>query len=709
MGFALALATTAAEAQTQSTTDTVVVTATKRSASVQDVPISINVYSGDSLRDTGVTEIKELSNQVPGVIFAQTATVPVISMRGFAGSATNPAYDPAVTLYWDGVYAGRARQLQTPFFDVARVEVLRGPQGALLGKNTSAGAISFVTAEPTEDLSMGLDTMYLFDREGVDVFGFVSGQIAPTLTGRLAIKYNHTEEGWLANSQFGGRGDPRFDSIAGRVTLAWEPTENFRNVFRYERTDFEQLGWNKTRIVSATTPLEDNVDWVRDVDDPRGRREGVWLEPQQAVNEATWDFGGGYSLVSITGFSAYDAESHSGAGAMTPEPLGARLLERFDQFSQELRVVSPTGGVVDWVAGLYYDTGNYDTDYFVYTAYDVADYFQQDFDTLSAYATGNVHLTDALTTTVGLRWTHTYKEAEFHQRVTGVAPGSVVDRDFYGEISTYRIDPSFSIQYEFTPDLMVYAAFSRGSKSGAFQNVNRVALASQFILQPESSENVEIGLRSQWGDWLTANFSIFQLTVDNLQTGQFIGSPPVLVNVNAGSARTRGVEWTINARPNDYVTINFNGAYIDGEYLEYMGAPCTYWETLAGCSSATGGANAAGRPLTVPNWTGSLSANVRVPISENLEVTFVPELNYRSEASIDAGGQNPFYGYQDATIKTNMRLGIGAQDEAWELALVGRNIFDELTVNSVYAFPGVGIVPHIDEGRSIGLQLSLRR
>lgn len=724
VGFALALAATPAIAQTD-TEDAIVVTATKREQSVQDVPISMNVFAGEALRETGINDIKELVAQVPGVNFAQSATIPVISMRGFAGSPTNPAYDPAVTLYWDGIYAGRARQLQTPFFDIARVEVLRGPQGALLGKNTAAGAMSFVTAEPTEEFTAGLDATYLFDREGEDVFGFVSGQIFPGLNARLALKYFHTEEGWLENASFGGRGDPRFDSIAGRVTLEWEPTENFRSIFRYEQTDFEQLGWNKARLPSAVIPLEQQVGFRRDVADPQGQQEGVWLEPWQAVNEATWDFGGGYSLVSVTGYSTYDAESYSGAGALNPEPLGSRLIEEFDQLSQEFRIVSPTGGAFDWVAGLYYDTGNYDTRYVVRSTFDgatsdpytVVSDFSQDYFTWSAYATGNAHLTEQLTATVGLRWTNTNKDADFVQEVTyeegidaGITPSpGVANRTMTGEISTYRVDPSFSLQYEVTPDFMVYAAMSNGSKSGAFQNVNRTAVQANFELEPESSQNFEVGVRSQWGDWLTANVSIFQLTVENLQSGQFVGTPPVLLNVNAGTARTRGVEWVINARPNDYVTVNFNGAYTEGEYLEYMGAPCTYYEALAGCTSAGGGANAAGRPLAIPNWTGALTAQIRMPLSDNLEVNFIPEFTYRSEASIDAGNQNPFYGYQDATIKTNLRIGIGNPDESWELALIGRNITDELTVNSIYPYPGVGIVPHIDEGRNVGLQLSLRR
>ncbi|BCW87562.1 Vitamin B12 transporter BtuB [Alphaproteobacteria bacterium SO-S41] len=727
VGFALSLVTVAgaqSKPAPEKVDEQVVVTATKRKESVQDVPISMNVFRGAALRDAGVTDVKELTASVPGVGFAQSATIPVISMRGFAGSPSNPAYDPAVTLYWDGIYAGRARQLQTPFFDIARVEVLRGPQGALLGKNTAAGAISFVTAEPTQELSAGLDTMYLFDREGVDVFGFVSGEIAPTLTARLALKYNHTNEGWLKNKSFGGRGDPRFDSIAGRFTLAWEPSENFRSIFRYERTDFEQLGWNKARLPSTVIPLEDQVDWVRDVANPQGQQEGVWLKPWQAVNEATWEFGGGYSLVSVTGYSAYKAESYSGAGAMNPEPLGSRLIEDFDQFSQELRVLSPTDGRFNWVAGLYYDTSNYDTDYTVRSIadtalsdpYTVLALFRQDGDTLSAYATGTFDITEAFSATVGLRWTHTEKHADYGQTVNyevGIDPGitpapGVINRVMTGDISTYRVDPSISLEYKITPDIMVYAAYSRGSKSGAFQNVNRTAVQAQFKLEPEASENYEVGLRSQWGDWLTANISIFQLTVDNLQTGQFVGAPPVLLNVNAGRARTKGIEWTLNARPSDYVTINFNGSYTTGKYLEYMGAPCTYYEALAGCTSAAGGANAAGRPLTLPKWTFSLSANVRVPLSDNLELTFIPEVTYRSSASIDAGGFNPFWGFQDATLKTNVRLGIGSPNDTWELALVGRNIFNELTVNSVYQYPGVGIVPHIDEGRNIGLQLSLR-
>ena len=208
------MATTApARAETaaddNNTIETVIVTAARREQNLQDVPISMNVTSQEQLESFNTADLKALSMTIPSMMVLRTNSVNTITLRGFGSGPNNPATDQTVALYNDGIDAGRARQFMAPYFDVARVEVLRGPQGALIGKNTAAGAVSIVSNLPTDSFQGAVTGSYLFERKGVDLFGFVSGPLTDTLKGRLAVKVIN-DEGWVRNLATGNK-DPRQD------------------------------------------------------------------------------------------------------------------------------------------------------------------------------------------------------------------------------------------------------------------------------------------------------------------------------------------------------------------------------------------------------------------------------------------------------------------------------------------------------------------
>lgn len=717
----MALAQTTGEvpgdaAETERKLDTVIVSSTKREESVQDVSISMQVVQGDNLRDEAVSDLKQLSAQIPGVTFYQSPTIPALSMRGFASPSSNPASDQTVAFYSDGIFAGRARQFQAPFFDVERIEVLRGPQGALLGKNTSTGAISIITGSPSSEYSAEVRGTWLLDRQGADVNGFVTGPLTETLNGRIAISRVKTNKGWLENLA-NGKSDPRTDLTQGRASLAWYPTATFQTVAKFELSDLHEHGRPAARF-DGTVPLEDVIDFERNVDGVFGVEDGTTLQNRQFSNTATWTLGD-YSLVSITGYSAYDSGNVGGGGANTPEVFGTNLFEDFEQYSQEFRLLSPTDGRLSWIAGAYIDKSDYQAIYF--PRYNILGIFNglgqttfnQDATSYSVYATGTFDLTEELRLIGGVRWTENQKEADFSLvQIFGPPFGYAAPLYLEGEITDPSIDPSFTVEYDLTDTVMLYGGYSRGSKGGAFQGANRLTTADTFALEPEESEGFEVGLKSTIGDWLVFNLAAYQLTITNLQTGQYVGNPPALINVNAGEARTRGFEWSTSAYIGDYLTVDFIGAYIDGTYLDYPGAPCTYQQQQVGC--VNGSVNAKGRGFNVAPWSATLAATYERPITDDHIFTFAPRIEYRSEQIIDAGFRNPFFGFQDEYAKVDLRMAITDVDERWEVALLAKNLLNKATTNAAFAWgapfaPGVGATTQVEPGRSIGIQLTLRQ
>jgi len=696
--------------------DAIIVTATKRESSVQDVPISMQVLDGASLADNNVNDIKDLASQIPGMSFQISPTVPIVALRGFGTSSNNPAYDQTVAVYQDGIFAGRARQYQAPFFDLERVEVLRGPQGALLGKNTSAGAINFISAAPTDHLQASATATYLFDRDGIDIGGHVSGPLTPTLSARLAVHYLTTTDGYVFNTAT-GRGDPRNNIFSGRLSLRWEPSDGVEMMTRFEYSDVVDRGTVAANF-PGTVPLEDIIDYHRDYAGAFGVEDGLRLKPYQFSNTLSIDLGP-VTLVSVTGYQGYKGSNASGGGTANPENFGLRQSEKWSQGSQELRLLSSPGGRFEWIAGVYGDFSDFDVDYGIrYNLFGGAfdgqgrALFAQKAYTLSAYGTGTYRIADALRAIAGVRWTHIRKKADFEVvQDFGVPFGYVPGNEISQAFSEQHFDPSLTLEYDVAPDVMLYGGWSRGSKGGAFQATNRTVTPEQFALKPEKAEAFEVGLKSEPADWLTFNVAAFQLTFRNQQAGQYVGTPPQLINVNVGKSRSRGVEWTIGLKPSRFLSLTAVGTYLDAKYIDYPGAPCTFEQLADGCVNGT--INAAGRRLAAQSkWSGNLNADFRAPLNPRLDFFLSANVEYRSRFNVDANVQNPFFGYQDGVAKLNGRVGIGGGDGGWEVALVVRNLFDTLTVNS--AFPwgppfvaGQTVVSRVDPPRSVGLQFKL--
>ncbi|MEM9254827.1 MAG: TonB-dependent receptor [Pseudomonadota bacterium] len=379
-------------AQSQAVLEEVIVTAQKRTESLQDVPISVTALQGDQIDSAGIANMAALSDYIPNLIISDAPVSTNIYMRGM-GSSNNQAFEQSVGMYIDGVYMGRGRQYRSPFMDIERVEVLRGPQGTLFGKNTVAGAINVITATPSmgEEFN-GNASVSAESNDGYIYEGVLSGAVSDTVALRGAIKYREND-GYMENV-FLNDEEAQIEETVFRVTGAWEPTDTLYAVLKYGRSDYKREGVasgtnvyldpqeraelfpNLSTFAIAAYSVTDALfpdfgqiaseEWTMAKDNgfgPSGGADGVGIginpessdnETDNAVLNVEWDIGQA-TITSITGYSAYDYTDGCDCDWLPLQFIARDDDQSFDQYSQEFRFTSPGGEFFDYIAGAYYE------------------------------------------------------------------------------------------------------------------------------------------------------------------------------------------------------------------------------------------------------------------------------------------------------------------------------------------------------------------
>jgi outer membrane receptor protein involved in Fe transport len=549
---ALAIATAAPLASAQALLEEVIVTAQKRAESLQDVPISVSAVQGDKIQDAGIPNMAALADFVPNLFISDAPVSTNIYMRGM-GSSNNQAFEQSVGMYIDGIYMGRGRQYRAPFMDIERVEVLRGPQGTLFGRNTVAGAVSILTANPDLDEEFnGRIDLSAETNEGYIGEGMVSGAISDTFAVRLAGRYRETE-GYVDNKFLNGD-EPQIEEWNYRFTGVWSPNENLDVNFKWGQSNLDRTG-----VASGVTYYPDQAE--RDAlypnrDDfaniaylltdlfypqvgvsageefeifkdnnlgPTGGAQGVAIGQYQESSDQDTDNGvltinyymGDYTLTAITGYSAYEYTDGCDCDWLPLQFIARDDDQEFDQWSQEIRIASPTGGFFEYIAGAYYEENTVEFDRRVtidtnmgglveqvlgvnslfnfltsglYTANQLArnHAFELDTDSWAVFGQGTFNLRDDLRLTVGLRYAEETKDVESSQFISDDLTGIDQRTDnFFAYLieaqsfNTYLYDysedrdtddllPMANLQWDITDDSMLYLSYSEGFKSGGF-------------------------------------------------------------------------------------------------------------------------------------------------------------------------------------------------------------------------------------------------
>ncbi|TPE61372.1 TonB-dependent receptor [Sandaracinobacter neustonicus] len=663
-GVAL-MAQQAAAAEPDSATD-IVVTAERRASRLIDTPISLSAFTSADLQDRDVTRLENLAGFVPGMFIEEGALrTQTLAIRGLSADLNNPGLDQSVGIYVDGVYLGRATPGNASLFDLERIEVLRGPQGALYGKNTIAGAINYITRLPGDELRGRVELGY-GNYNTLRVRGAVSGPLGRGVSASLAGAFDK-RDGFSENVATGTREDD-INSLAVRGALRFQPTDTLDLILR---ADYSRDRTHSGAVdvldngAFAGSPLADADPWDRKIakDQDSVQDRDVW----GVSGEIKWGVGSG-ELVSLTALRGFKWSNIADNDYTVLDILASGIHEKQSQFSQEFRY-GGTAGALTYVAGLYYFHQSLDTearshvgpDLGVYPNAVTASIFGDvDTDSFAAFAHGDYAFTEQLSLTVGLRYTYEKKLLQHSQ--TGDPWGVLLPTTPQRDIRRSEDDfsPTLSLNYKPADDVLLYGRYARGFKSGGF-NVFSVTPTDDARYDPEHVDSFELGLKAGLPGvkgWLSLD--LFHMNYANLQVNQLqlIGGLPQFVTSNAGRARSQGLEAELHLQPLDGLELAATYSYLNARFTD--------------CQNAnTSGDDYTGNRLPyAPRHSGSVSAQYVTPISTNLELFLRGEMALRSRVHFEA--DNAFS--QGGLALFNGRVGVRDDAAGWGVYGWMRNI-----------------------------------
>ncbi len=693
----------------------VVVTATRRPQTLLDVPLSVAVVSGDSLNQMGIRQFNDLQSGIPNLQIDQTNGNFVINMRGLGSGGGNLAFEQSVGFFVDGVYSGRSRSMQTAMMDVQRVEVVRGPQGALFGKNTDAGAISVITAAPTRDFQGRVSAGYEAVNNGWNAEGYLSGPITDTLSARLSVQGGHaggymynraTKQDDNGNDYLGIRGQLLFEPMKGMSAKL--KVEYGKNNYKGNNLAFNGLGTSAlaNAIRAASLPyggVPEYPSFTRVANSTYGRGFSR-TENLNVTLTTNTDLGGGVQLTTIGGYQSIKARTETDIDNSPLTLIDNLHTEKTTQISQEARL-SGSIGKLSLIGGLQY---YYAQSHIVQNVFwnippalvgpSVLP-FEQKSESISPFLAANMELLPGLTIDGSVRYSDETKQARMQQLVGG--PAAFVPYDIRGKRHEKLWDYSGKVSYKFSRLGQVYVSYATGSKGGGFvANDTQLGVTGKYQFDPERAKSWETGikLRGERGLY-DLNLALFSTNFDNLQVSSFNGTS--FVTGNAAKVRSRGVEVEANVRPVSFFSFGGNLAYLDAKYLSYNG-PCIYNQACP-----LGYSDLSGYRLTrAPKWKWSAYGQVDAPLTGDMDLSARGSVNYTGLTNYQ-DTQNPAT-MMPAYTTVDARIGITNKAHGWDVAVVGRNLTNKVSWSQAFGVPFVAgaTAVFVNPGRTVTFQVS---
>ena len=638
----------------------VVVTAQKRVEDIQDVPISITAISGNMIEDSGIDTLQDLGQYVPNLTLSKSSQVANnrIIMRG-VGSVGNNAIDPSVAVFIDGIYYPRTASVVGSLNDLEMVEVLRGPQGTLFGRNASMGALNIRTRAPSDEFEGNIRASY-GDYDHLKLSGALSGPLMDNVSGRVAVQYSD-RDGYGDNAFTTGGSNAEvgaWEDFSLRGKLNFLATDNLDISVIYDYAKVENQG-SVVEVNSATTlpaylgvlssvlspsiatvlaggsapgPLPNSADTF-DYNLNQDHKDFADDEQWGVSLDITYDIGE-YTLRSITGYREWENTTFESALRLPADLFNRDTVYETDSLSQEFQLISPLGGAIEYVAGVYY----YDEEYTIDQNFDLGpDFcaaatnlvalqtfqgalaagaspmaaavaglttlgplgapsstatnlgfacssgpqnnavdgaFNQDVTSIAAYGQATFNVSDTVRLTGGLRFTDDSKSGTFSQLVPNV---SVIALELRVPDVTpgLRFDDSKltymgNISWDMTDDIMLFATASSGYKSGGFNSDGGNRVLNR-VFGSEEVENWEIGVKSVlWDNKAIANLTFFISEISNFQDRQFDGVNFDVQNV--GELTQQGFELDLQLQPTDNLYSVIGVSYLDSEFGSFPNA-----------------------------------------------------------------------------------------------------------------------------------------
>ncbi len=691
----------------------IVVTARKVSENLQDVPLAVSAVSGEDLERSAMTEIMDVTRTVPNVYFTQSPSNPqslTLAIRGQQQNDILLTVDPSVGIYIDGLYYPRTHGLRSALVDVARVEVLRGPQGTLYGRNTTGGALSIISNDPTDEFGASLKASY-GNYNAWEVEGVVNVPVSETAGLRLVAQHRE-HDGYGRN--FAGEDLADETSTFLRGKLRWEASDHVTATLTasYNRARSAGPISKLAALAQPATPggapggvatLQVAAELGLLPFTPEGLAEAADVfasyiggDPYQSGNLGDtssriegYSFGltldiemtDAMTLRSITGYQHMKRENSSDADATPFDILYATRLTPFDEYiSQELQVLGDHDRF-NWVAGVYFGkergrelSPSMALPFLSSTNPSITD---ADIENVSyaVFAQGSYSLTDRLRLTLGARYSMDDRELASRNSSAGLCgvPAPGVDVAVSGSADTLCprtfeenfSDPSWlaSIDYDVADGILAYGKIARGYRSGGLNIRGRNTAALFTPFDSETVTEYEVGVKTElFNRAVQFNLAAFYDDYKDIQRSSSVatGAGPQTFTNNAAKATIKGVEVEATLRPTRNFTLQATGGLTDAKYDEFL--------------TATG--DRSDESFGVPKWTGSLAATYVQPLAIG-DLTFHANTTYRSKIDLVPGAITQESLTQKGYALVNGRIALDIEDMGLEVAVFGRNLTDK--------------------------------
>ena len=735
--------------------DDIVVTARKRDETLISVPVAVTAISSADLQRSGAVRLEQIGELAPQVTLTKgyTGSGATFSVRGLSSSFLDAGIEQTVSVNINGVAIGRGHISALGMFDIGQVEILKGPQALFFGKNSPAGVVSITTQAPTDELSGYVRAGYEFNADELYGEAAVSGPLSDTLNARLAVRgagmdgyiYNRaksmpyfldptTSTGVLSHPR-----QPRTREFLGRLSLDWRPSSSFSAELRLSGGTYEDNGSSGTlQTVCANSNGQSTVlgmvDPYDDCKFDRNRAVGAYprkfienwpymsktgeseTEQKTALASLKMEYTAPeFSITSVTGYYHIDWRRVDGSESSSFAVIHGAFFEKNNTFTQELRAATSFDGPLNFTVGAYYEAADYSTggahDSSTggkfqdpatgrwFTALRDADNKNRAY---SLFGQARWNIVPQLELAAGVRWTSETKRVKQQNLYVNpalppafaaafVAPGTILD----SRISENNWSPEATLTWRPTDELTIYGSYKTGYKSGGVSNPTTLRSAYTgpgLEFAPETVEGFEGGIKGYLFDRRArVELSVYNYNYDDLQASSFDAVQLTYLIKNVAAARIRGIELDSEFRVMPGLTLRGSVGYNHARYSSYPNGACGQRLDCVGGTTV----DLTGQQLVrAPDWSGSICAKFDTAISPGLRLGLNADMSFSSSYFLQEN--NDPRSRQGAFQKLNAGFRIYSEDDSWELAIIGRNLTNELirtlSVDKPFAGNGTFIV-----------------
>ncbi|MFT5485011.1 MAG: iron complex outermembrane receptor protein [Halieaceae bacterium] len=682
-----------------------IVTARKREQNLQDVALSVSLLSGKALAEAHLQNAVELSNALP-TLNLQASSGPGTSSFNIRGIGTRTfvvGVEPSVSTMLDGVVMARSGMSFIDLIDIQRVEILRGPQGTLYGKNASGGVVHMITKDPTEELT-GTVALTAIEQDEYRLNGTISGPISDQLTFRLTG--NMVDDGGWAKNVFDGEVINNSESWALRGKLLWLVNEDMELLWSSDVSDSECNCTALSLRSIMESPLQESLlleqfpvvpgKGTQDVNNDQDTLSDTSASGHSLT--VNWNLSD-YQLTSITAWREWQNESVVDFDRRPTNPLslGFPILPYSDleQFSQEVRLSSEPADWGSLVLGAFYFDHQINGTRAISTALG-APFIPAGTQTArSAFSSENYalfgevsfSLADSWELTLGGRYTR--DKVDFYEEQLGthaiVFPTEAIVSD---KLDESNFSPKLALQWNATDRAMLYASYVKGYKGPA---LDFASLQNEQAVEAETSDAYELGLKSSWLDGrLIVNVAAFYAEYQNFQADSYVDTneadrlPGTFILVNAGEISTQGIELEIISRPTDNWNLSGGLAWTDATIDDFPGGPCTSGQIYRGECPDSFLDLSGGRLPTTPQWKLNLSTSYTWQ-PEQVPFNVILGASIRAQDDVHYGISQDLYNVEDAFTVVDASLTLAGREGDYRFTAFVKNLFDEDYASIIYA------------------------